>query len=75
MVGKECVAIACDLRLGNQALTVACNFEKVRFAFPSIISELPTNEAEGESRCSQRQIEHTLDYRDWRVIRLPSRTS
>jgi len=30
MVGKGCVAIACDLRLGNQALTVACNFEKVR---------------------------------------------
>ncbi|GAA5911845.1 hypothetical protein JCM6882_005216 [Rhodosporidiobolus microsporus] len=29
MVGKNCVAIACDLRLGNQALTVACNFEKV----------------------------------------------
>ncbi|KAA1090419.1 proteasome core particle subunit beta 3 [Puccinia graminis f. sp. tritici] len=29
MVGKGCVAIACDLRLGNQALTVACNFEKV----------------------------------------------
>lgn len=30
MVGKGCVAIACDLRLGNQALTVACNFEKAR---------------------------------------------
>ncbi|GAA5935522.1 proteasome core particle subunit beta 3 [Sporobolomyces koalae] len=29
MVGKDCVAIACDMRLGNQALTVACNFEKV----------------------------------------------
>jgi len=29
MVGKDCVAIACDLRLGNQALTVATNFEKV----------------------------------------------
>jgi 20S proteasome subunit beta 3 len=29
MVGQDCVAIACDLRLGNQALTVACNFEKV----------------------------------------------
>jgi len=29
MVGKNCVAIACDLRLGNQALTVATNFEKV----------------------------------------------
>lgn len=30
MVGSNCVAIACDLRLGNQALTVATNFEKVR---------------------------------------------
>ena len=30
MVGKDCVAIASDLRLGNQALTIATNFEKVR---------------------------------------------
>ncbi|KDQ53836.1 hypothetical protein JAAARDRAFT_182602 [Jaapia argillacea MUCL 33604] len=29
MVGKNCVAVASDLRLGNQALTVATNFEKV----------------------------------------------
>jgi len=29
MIGKDCVAIASDLRLGNQALTVATNFEKV----------------------------------------------
>ncbi|TFK50438.1 20S proteasome subunit beta 3 [Heliocybe sulcata] len=29
MVGKGCVAIGSDLRLGNQALTVATNFEKV----------------------------------------------
>jgi hypothetical protein len=29
MVGKECVAIACDLRLGNQALGVASDFEKL----------------------------------------------
>ncbi|KAI5119224.1 hypothetical protein M0805_002150 [Coniferiporia weirii] len=29
MVGKECVAIASDLRLGNQALTIACNHEKI----------------------------------------------
>jgi len=29
MAGKECVAIASDLRLGNQALTIATNFEKV----------------------------------------------
>lgn len=31
MVGKDCVAIASDLRLGNQALTIATNFEKVGF--------------------------------------------
>ena len=30
MLGKDCVAIASDMRLGNQALTVACNFEKVK---------------------------------------------
>jgi 20S proteasome subunit beta 3 len=29
MVGKECVAIASDLRLGNQALGVSTNFQKV----------------------------------------------
>ncbi|CED82582.1 20s proteasome subunit beta 3 [Phaffia rhodozyma] len=29
MVGKDCVAIASDLRLGNQAMLVAMNFEKV----------------------------------------------
>lgn len=29
MVGKGCVAIASDLRLGAQALTIACNHEKV----------------------------------------------
>ena len=29
MVGKDCVAIACDLRLGMQALTVSNNFAKI----------------------------------------------
>ncbi|KZT70596.1 N-terminal nucleophile aminohydrolase [Daedalea quercina L-15889] len=29
MVGKDCVAIACDLRLGNQALGISSNFEKI----------------------------------------------
>ncbi|ODV87312.1 hypothetical protein CANARDRAFT_26724 [[Candida] arabinofermentans NRRL YB-2248] len=29
MVGKDCVAIACDLRLGSQSLGVSNNFEKV----------------------------------------------
>jgi hypothetical protein len=36
MVGKECVAIACDLRLGNQALGVASDFEKVRVSIRHI---------------------------------------
>lgn len=29
MTGKDCVAIACDLRLGLQALTVSNNFPKI----------------------------------------------
>ena len=29
MVGKDCVAIASDLRLGNQALGISSNFQKV----------------------------------------------
>lgn len=29
MVGKDCVAIACDLRLGMQSLTVSYDFEKI----------------------------------------------
>lgn len=29
MVGKDCVAVACDLRLGLQALTVSNNFPKI----------------------------------------------
>jgi 20S proteasome subunit beta 3 len=31
MVGKDCVAIASDLRLGNQALGISSNFQKVFF--------------------------------------------
>jgi 20S proteasome subunit beta 3 len=34
MVGKNCVAIASDLRLGNQALNVA-TFDKVLWSFAS----------------------------------------
>ncbi|QRV72933.1 20S proteasome subunit [Ceratobasidium sp. AG-Ba] len=29
MVGKDCVAIASDLRLGNDALTLSCDFKKI----------------------------------------------
>jgi 20S proteasome subunit beta 3 len=33
MAGKDCVAIASDLRLGAGAMTVALNFEKVSRGF------------------------------------------
>jgi 20S proteasome subunit beta 3 len=29
LVGKDCVGIACDLRLGQQALTVSTDFPKI----------------------------------------------
>lgn len=29
MVGKDCIAIACDMRLGSQSLGVSNNFEKI----------------------------------------------
>jgi 20S proteasome subunit beta 3 len=38
MAGKNCVAIASDLRLGNQSLTIATNFEKVRWILTSYYS-------------------------------------
>jgi hypothetical protein len=34
MAGKDCVAIASDLRLGAGAMTVAMNFEKVSLTLP-----------------------------------------
>ena len=34
MAGKDCVAIASDLRLGAGAMTVALNFEKVSHSSP-----------------------------------------
>lgn len=44
MVGKDCVAIASDLRLGNQALGISSNFQKVfRSPFSSFLFELAWN--------------------------------
>lgn len=36
MTGKDCVAIACDLRLGMQSITVSNNFPKVFNYAPSV---------------------------------------
>jgi len=38
MVGKDCVAIASDLRLGNQALGVSSNFQRVCYTYVFIFS-------------------------------------
>lgn len=41
MVGKECVAIAADTRLGAQAQTISCDFEKVFQMGPKLYCGLP----------------------------------
>jgi 20S proteasome subunit beta 3 len=41
MVGKDCVAIASDLRLGVQAQTVAMDFQKVFQMGPKLMVGLP----------------------------------
>jgi 20S proteasome subunit beta 3 len=40
MTGKNCVAIACDMRLGLQALTVSNNFPKI-FSYGDVFLGLP----------------------------------
>ncbi|GFZ43797.1 proteasome endopeptidase complex [Saitozyma sp. JCM 24511] len=49
MVGKDCVAIASDLRLGNQAVGIAANFDKVfpvndklYYALPGLATDVYT---------------------------------
>ena len=41
MVGKDCVAIASDTRLGIQAQTVSCDFEKIFQIGPKLFVGLP----------------------------------
>jgi hypothetical protein len=43
MTGKNCVAIASDLRLGQQAVGLSADFEKVRFlSRPVLVLNLPS---------------------------------
>lgn len=63
MRGKDCVAIACDLRLGNQALTIATNFEKVRALAESVHSFFAHTSTH---RSSKQPTRRTLDWQDWR---------
>jgi 20S proteasome subunit beta 3 len=41
MVGKNCVAIACDKRLGVQAMTISTEFPKTFQATPKTYIGLP----------------------------------
>jgi 20S proteasome subunit beta 3 len=41
MVGKDCVAIASDLRLGNQGMGISSNFQRVNLNF--ILYFVPTS--------------------------------
>ena len=63
MVGKDCVAIASDLRLGVGAMTVAMNFEKVSPSLPSLsdFSEVHAY----LRRSSLLQTGYTWDSRVW----------
>lgn len=45
MSGKDCVAIACDLRLGMQALTISNNYPKI-FSFTSPTTTPSTNSSQ-----------------------------
>jgi hypothetical protein len=49
MAGKDCVAIASDLRLGAGAMTVALNFEKASHC-SSLPHDIPDNACTYESR-------------------------
>ena len=48
MAGKGCVAIASDLRLGNEALGIASNFQRVKLQLllkdiPNFYTGIPSN--------------------------------
>jgi 20S proteasome alpha/beta subunit len=49
MAGKDCVAIASDLRLGAGAMTVALNFEKVS-PYSPLSHDIPNNACAYERR-------------------------
>jgi len=66
MVGKNCVAIASDLRLGNQALNVA-TFDKVQYSLSAVaVTELvlPFKPC----RYSPSPTVYTLVYRVWQLM-------
>lgn len=70
MVGKNCVAIASDLRLGNQALTVATNFDKVLCgSLVGCYYRLLTSFCVlSTGRYSPSQIVYSLECRVWQLM-------
>lgn len=59
MIGKDCVAIASDLRLGAQSIGVAMNFEKVSH------TSIKTAQSKlNKVRSSQSMTSCTMVYQD-----------
>lgn len=56
MIGKDCVAIASDLRLGQQAVGVAANFDKVCIETSRIL-RLSSERVLTFNRCSLSTID------------------
>lgn len=69
MLGDKCVAIACDLRLGNQALTINCDFEKVSKFVEETIRRSGLNPRRSIYTRSSRSLpEHTPAFLDLQQI-------
>ncbi|MCO5598524.1 hypothetical protein L7F22_052621 [Adiantum nelumboides] len=81
MRGKNCVAIASDLRLGNQALTVACNFDKVfpitervYIGLPGLASDLTTLREKFRYRVNMYKMKEERDIQPETFAHLVSST-
>ncbi|PWN36921.1 N-terminal nucleophile aminohydrolase [Meira miltonrushii] len=81
MRGKNCVAIASDLRLGNQALTVACNFDKVFpitervfIGLPGLASDLTTLREKFRYRVNMYKMKEERDIQPETFAHLVSST-
>lgn len=62
MTGKDCVAIASDLRLGNGAVGLTADFEKVSGRASERVSEW-------RIRASVGWVRNGVQKRDWRSVR------
>jgi len=70
MTGRDCVAIACDLRLGVQYATVACDFEKVYRIHDHLYVGLPGLATDVQTVRNVLEFRHAMyELREERVMR------